>query len=208
MHDSFGDGWNGAWAEMMVNGESVGTMSLSEGSYESTYVGVNAECTADNDGGSSTPSLVSETEPAWSFDVWPNPGTSSLNIQAQGIRAGTPLALVVLNAQGQRVASQALPVAVNGQATVIETDGWAQGVYIVRLSQQHHAAQRRWIKLTEDQRPIEPVYKRRPVEVALLHAFENPVIHCWSKSNTTSSPPPRVLGKPAQIPSTSPGSSA
>ena len=147
MHDSFGDGWNGAWAEMMVNGESVGTMSLSEGSYESTYVGVNAECTADNDGGSSTPSLVSETEPAWSFDVWPNPGTSSLNIQAQGIRAGTPLELVVLNAQGQRVASQALPVAANGQTTVIETDGWAPGVYIVRLSQQHHATQRQWIKL-------------------------------------------------------------
>ena len=147
MHDSFGDGWNGAWAEMMVNGESVGTMSLSEGSYESTYVGVNAECTADNDGGSSTPSLVSETEPAWSFDVWPNPGTSSLNIQAQGIRAGTPLELVVLNAQGQRVASQALPVAAKGQTTVIETDGWAPGVYIVRLSQQHHATQRQWIKL-------------------------------------------------------------
>jgi hypothetical protein len=147
MHDSFGDGWNGAWAEMMVNGESVGTMSLSEGSYESTYVGVNAECTADNDGGSSTPSLVSETEPAWSFDVWPNPGTLSLNIQAQGRRAGTPLELVVLNAQGQRVASQALPVAANGQATVIETDGWAPGVYIVRLSQQHHATQRQWIKL-------------------------------------------------------------
>ncbi|MEC8113529.1 MAG: T9SS type A sorting domain-containing protein, partial [Bacteroidota bacterium] len=147
MHDSFGDGWNGAWAEMMVNGESVGTMSLSEGSYESTYVGVNAECTADNDGSSSTPSLVSVTEPAWSFDVWPNPGTSALNLQVQGIRAGTPLELVVLNAQGQRVASQALPVAAKGQTTVIETDGWAPGVYIVRLSQQHHATQRQWIKL-------------------------------------------------------------
>ena len=148
MHDSFGDGWNGAWAEMMVNGESVGTMSLSEGSYESTYVGVNAECTADvNDDDSSTPSLVSETEPAWSFDVWPNPGTSALNIQAQGIRAGTPLELVVLNAQGQRVASQALQFAANGQTTAIETDGWAPGVYIVRLSQQHNATQRQWIKL-------------------------------------------------------------
>ena len=125
----------------------MGTMSLSEGSYESTYVGVNAECTADNDGGSSTPSLVSVTEPAWSFDIWPNPGTSALNLQVQGIRAGTPLELVVLNAQGQRVASQALPVAAKGQTTVIETDGWAPGVYIVRLSQQHHATQRQWIKL-------------------------------------------------------------
>ena len=51
MLDTFGDGWNGAMAELFVDGESAGTMTLEEGDYELRVVGVGMECETPDNGG-------------------------------------------------------------------------------------------------------------------------------------------------------------
>ena len=70
--DSNGDGWNGAVAEVFVNGESAGTMALEEGNSETRVIGIGMECeTPDNGSDNDNTSNVNEIAKA-SFQLFPN----------------------------------------------------------------------------------------------------------------------------------------
>ena len=105
MLDSFGDGWNGAMAELFVDGESAGTMTLEEGDYELRVVGVGMECeTSDNGGdGGGTANLGDTSTSGWTLELFPNPGQDQLTIRSQHSGTDAAPTVVVFNADGRMV---------------------------------------------------------------------------------------------------------
>ena len=107
MHDSFGDGWNGAWAEMMVNGESVGTMSLSEAATSRPTLASTLSAQRRTTG--QAPPLV-QRQSRWSSTFGP---TLDIIPEHSGARnqGRNPIGTRRFECPRATVASQALPVA-------------------------------------------------------------------------------------------------
>ena len=147
MMDSNGDGWNGAFAELFVNGESSGTMTLEDGSYELRNIGIGQVCeTLDNEEGSS--SNVNDAN--LGFDdaqAFPNPGNDRLNIRWDGWNSSEPLMVEVYNAEGRRL-NQLFDVNfTSGHTWTMNASSLDAGIYIIHASQKGVTQQIQWIKL-------------------------------------------------------------
>ncbi|MGB1943374.1 MAG: T9SS type A sorting domain-containing protein [Flavobacteriales bacterium] len=149
MTDSFGDGWNGAMAELFVDGESAGTMALEEGDYELRVVGVGMDCeTPDNGGdGDGTASLGDPSASEWSLELFPNPGQDQLTIRSQ--QSGTEAAptVVVFNADGRMVMDATNDARGVDGDWIIDATSWTPGMYIVHVTQLGTTRQLPWIKV-------------------------------------------------------------
>ena len=144
MMDDLGDGWNGAFAEVFVDGESAGTMTLEEGDYEMEMVGLGVEdC--------ETPDNTDDVHEAGilglSLDLFPNPGQDVLNIRTSGCQTQTPVALNVFNAEGRLVHTMAQGVQSNLETLIVDASAWDAGFYIIQLNQGTSMVQQRWVKL-------------------------------------------------------------
>ena len=142
--DALGDGWNGAFAEVFVDGESAGTMTLEEGDYEMQMVGLGVEdCeTPDN-----TDNLQETVGTAFNMDLYPNPGQDVLNIRSAGLQTQTPVALNVFNAEGRLVHTVTLTAQSNLETLNVDATAWDAGFYIIQLNQGNAMVQQRWVKL-------------------------------------------------------------
>ncbi len=65
--------------------------------------------------------------------LYPNPGTGAVALALAGLRPQPPVRAEVLNALGQVVLRQALPVRAGAIAGVLEVGGLAPGAYVLRL---------------------------------------------------------------------------
>lgn len=144
MMDDLGDGWNGAFAEVFVDGESAGTMTLEEGDYEMEMVGLGVEdC--------ETPDNTDDVHEAGilglSLDLFPNPGQDVLNIRTSGCQTQTPVALNVFNAEGRLVHTMTQAAQGNLKTLIVDASAWDAGFYIIQLNQGNAMVQQRWVKL-------------------------------------------------------------
>ena len=143
MMDALGDGWNGAFAEVFVDGESAGTMTLEEGEYEMQMVGLGMDCeTPDN-----TDDIQEAVGTVVSIDLFPNPGQDMLNIRSSGLQSQAPVALVVFNAEGRLVHEVSRAAQGNLETWNVDASTWEAGFYIIQLNQGTSMAQQRWVKL-------------------------------------------------------------
>lgn len=144
MMDALGDGWNGAFAEVFVDGESAGTMTLEEGDYEMQMVGLGVEdCeTPDN-----TDDIQESVITTLSIDLFPNPGQDLLNIRSTGLQTHAPVALNVFNAEGRLVYTTTQAAQSNLEILSVDASVWDAGFYIIQLNQGASMVQQRWVKL-------------------------------------------------------------
>ena len=143
MMDALGDGWNGAFAEVFVDGESAGTMTLEEGEYEMQMVGLGMDCeTPDN-----TDDIQEAVGTVFSIDLFPNPGQDMLNIRSSGLQSQAPVALGVFNAEGRLVHEVSRAAQGNLETWNVDASTWEAGFYIIQLNQGTSMAQQRWVKL-------------------------------------------------------------
>ena len=142
MMDALGDGWNGAYAEVFIDGESAGTMTLEEGDYELQMVGIGVECESTN-----TDFVLESTPPDFNISLFPNPGKDALTVRGFGLESQGPVTLQVLNAEGRLV--QEWTQASNGTMHTwsLDASSWRAGFYIIRMNQGTSIRQHRWVKL-------------------------------------------------------------
>ena len=82
MMDSSGDGWNGAFAELFIDGALAGTMALEEGNSETRVIGIGIECETPDNGGDKTMSAATSARllkgelPTVQSQPWPRPNQS------------------------------------------------------------------------------------------------------------------------------------
>ena len=138
MLDSSGDGWNGAMAELFVDGEPAGTMALEEGDYEMQVIGLGMNCAmavAENEGGN------------WSMELFPNPGRDHLTIRTSLVSGDEQPVVRVFNAEGRMIAD--LTHVAQGTAGRFEVDAsaWAPGMYIIHMSQDGMTKRMSWAKM-------------------------------------------------------------
>jgi hypothetical protein len=140
MFDSFGDGWNGASAQLYVDGEPAGSMTLMEGDYEMQMVGLGVDC-------ESAANVAGDSEMAWNLQLFPNPGTDVLTIRSAFSGSdGTPR-IEVFYADGRRVEDRFDPASGSGGDWVISTGAWPAGMYIVHITQGGVTRQLPWVKV-------------------------------------------------------------
>ncbi len=147
MLDNNGDGWNGAFAEVFINGSSAGTMSLEEGSSETRIIGIGMECeTPDNGGDSDNTSNVKEMAEVI-FQLFPNPGQDQINLKGQGVSPATPLNILVYNADGRLVEqlSNAAPSGLDNWT--LDASDWNAGLYIIHITHGEATTQHHWVKM-------------------------------------------------------------
>jgi len=149
MLDTFGDGWNGAMAELFVDGESAGTMTLEEGDYELRVVGVGMECeTPDNGGdGDGTASLGDPSASEWTLELFPNPGQDQLTIRSQHSGTDAAPTVVVFNADGRKVMDATNDTRGVDGDWILDATSWTPGMYIVHVTQLGTTRQLPWIKV-------------------------------------------------------------
>ena len=149
MLDTFGDGWNGAMAELFVDGESAGTMTLEEGDYELRVVGVGMECeTPDNGGdGDGTASLGDSSASEWTLELFPNPGQDQLTIRSQHSGTDAAPTVVVFNADGRMVMDATNDTRGVDGDWILDATSWTPGMYIVHVTQLGTTRQLPWIKV-------------------------------------------------------------
>lgn len=144
MFDSFGDGWNGGSASLFVDGEQVGSMTLTEGDYEMQMVGLGVECEEADNG---TASVDGALQSAWDLQLFPNPGTNALTIRSS-LRGSDDLPRIeVFYADGRKVEDRLDAALGSAGDWVIATEGWPAGMYIVYVTQGGLTRQLPWIKV-------------------------------------------------------------
>ena len=147
MMDSNGDGWNGAFAELFIDGALAGTMALEEGNSETRVIGIGIECeTPDNGGDSVGTSNVSEIAEA-SFQLFPNPGQDQISLKGQGVNPSTPLNISVYNADGRLVEQRSDAVSSGLNVWTLDASSWHAGLYIILVTQDETTTQHHWVKL-------------------------------------------------------------
>ena len=141
MLDSSGDGWEGAMAELYVDGQYVDFMTLEEGSYELRVIGLGVDCEDDE-----TSNVDEATGLDWAVELFPNPGQDQFTIRSSNGGAATPTVLV-FNADGRLVmdlSSEAQGVDGNWQ---VDASAWAPGMYIVHVTQNNETRRLPWVKV-------------------------------------------------------------
>ncbi|MDA0946514.1 MAG: T9SS type A sorting domain-containing protein [Bacteroidetes bacterium] len=142
MHDSFGDGWNGAWAEMWVNGESVGAMTMDTGSFESQTVGIGASCDGeDNFGGQ--PGGYDGTV---MWQPYPNPGDGEVNVLGDDFDFHEPVVVRIVDVTGKVVLETTKTRGIDTPLWTFDASSWADGMYIIRATQGTTLKQGMWMK--------------------------------------------------------------
>lgn len=144
MHDSFGDGWNGAWAEMFVDGESVGTMTLEEGSYGAATVGVGGDC-GEFEGGF-TGDLPGGYEGTIWFEAFPNPGVGDVNVVADDFDLSEPVVVRIYDVTGKIVVDVVKSRQDDSRIWTFDASDWSTGMYFIRATQGSKVAQSTWMK--------------------------------------------------------------
>ena len=143
MHDSFGDGWNGGWAEMFVDGEPMGTMTLEEGDFGSATVGVGGEC-GEFEGGF-TGDLPGGYEGTIWFEAFPNPGVGDVNVIADDFDMNEPVVVRIYDATGKIVLDE-IKQRDDSRVWSFDASSWSTGMYIIRATQGGKFAQSSWMK--------------------------------------------------------------
>ena len=147
MLDSNGDGWNGAVAEVFINGESAGTMALEEGNSETRVIGVGMECeTPDNGGDNDNTSNVQEVAEV-SFQLFPNPGQDQVRLKGQGVNPAAPLNINVFNADGRLVEQLSNAVPRGLDIWTLDASNWNAGLYIIHVTHDEVTTQHHWVKM-------------------------------------------------------------
>lgn len=144
MLDSSGDGWNGGMAELYVDGEPAGTMTLEEGGYEVQVIGLDTDCETPDNG---TSNVMEAGDQDWTLEVFPNPGTDQLTIRSSLALSDVSSEVIVFNADGRNVKD--LRYTPQGMAGdwLMDATGWPAGMYIVHVSQNGVTQRIPWIKL-------------------------------------------------------------
>jgi len=143
MHDSFGDGWNGGWAEMFVDGEPMGTMTLEEGDFGSATVGVGGDC-GEFEGGF-TGDLPGGYEGTIWFEAFPNPGVGDVNVIADDFDMNEPVVVRIYDATGKIVLDE-VKQRDDARVWTFDASSWSTGMYIIRATQGGKFAQSSWMK--------------------------------------------------------------
>lgn len=142
MLDSSGDGWEGAMAELYVDGESVELMTMEEGSYELRTIGLGVDCEEDE-----TSNVDSFDARDWALELFPNPGQDRLTIRSSsGGKDVAPIARV-FNADGRLVMDLSEQFQGIQGDWQVDASSWTAGMYIIRISQNGQTRQLPWIKL-------------------------------------------------------------
>lgn len=142
MLDSSGDGWEGAMAELYVDGEYVDFMTLEEGSYELRVIGLGVDCEEDE-----TSNVDVFNAEDWAVELFPNPGQDQLTIRSSFTGGDATPTVLVYNADGRLVmdlSGQAQGVDGNWQ---VDAAGWAPGMYIVHVTQNDTTRRLPWVKV-------------------------------------------------------------
>ena len=142
MLDSSGDGWEGAMAELYVDGEYVDFMSLEEGSYELRVIGLGVDCEEDE-----TSNVDDFNAEDWAVELFPNPGQDQLTIRSSFSGGDATPTVLVYNADGRLVmdlSSEAQGLDNNWQ---VDASAWAPGMYIVHVTQNDQTRRLPWVKV-------------------------------------------------------------
>ena len=144
MLDSFGDGWNGAFAELYIDGEPVDNMSLEDGEYEMRIVGIGADCDSlDND---NTSNVVEQSPLSVDMMVFPNPGQNELKVQCFSTASASSCELVITDVEGRTVTRMPIVVSSTQHTWSIDAAHWESGVYLIQVSSAQGTVQQRWVK--------------------------------------------------------------
>ena len=144
MLDSFGDGWNGAFAELYIDGEPVDNMSLEDGEYEMRIVGIGADCDSlDND---NTSNVIEQSPLAVDMMVFPNPGQNELKVRCFSTAPASSCELVISDVGGRTVTRMPIVVSATQHTWSIDADHWESGVYLIQVSSAQGTVQQRWVK--------------------------------------------------------------
>ena len=147
MLDNNGDGWNGAFAEVFINGSSAGTMSLEEGSSETRIIGIGMECeTPDNGGDGDNTSNLNDVDVA-DFQLFPNPGQDLISMKGRGVNPALPLNIRVYNANGRLVERLSNAVPSGLDVWTLDASRWNAGLYIIHIAQGDVTTQHHWVKM-------------------------------------------------------------
>ena len=144
MHDSFGDGWNGGWAEMFVDGASVGTMTLESGSFGSQTVGIGTDCSEEEGGDLGGQPGGYDGTVMW--QPFPNPGDGEVNVVGDDFDFNEPVVVRIMDLSGKVVAEAVKQRGENTPLWTFDASTWAEGMYIVRATQGATTKQGMWMK--------------------------------------------------------------
>ena len=147
MIDAIGDGWNGAMAELFVDGESVETMTLENGAYELRVFGLGMDCETPDNGGDGTSLVEDASVEPWTLELFPNPGHNALTIRSQFGGELAPPSIRVFSADGRLMADACNEVPGTTGDWLIDASSWTPGLYVVHASQRGQTQQLTWIKL-------------------------------------------------------------
>ncbi|MGB1122497.1 MAG: T9SS type A sorting domain-containing protein, partial [Flavobacteriales bacterium] len=142
MLDSSGDGWEGAMAELYVDGQYVDFMTLEVGSYELRVIGLGVDCEEDE-----TSNVNDFNVEDWAVELFPNPGQHQLTIRSSFNGGDATPTVLVYNADGRLVrdlSSEAQGVDGNWQ---VDASAWAPGMYIVHVTQNDQTRRLPWVKV-------------------------------------------------------------
>lgn len=142
MLDTSGDGWEGAMAELYVDGEYVDFMTLEEGSYEMRMIGLGVDCEEEE-----TSNVQGVGAGEWALEIFPNPGQDLLTIRTSFASVDAALFVQVYNADGRLVmdvSNQAQSMNGNWQ---IDASSWPAGMYIVHVTQDGQTRRLPWVKV-------------------------------------------------------------
>ena len=146
MHDSFGDGWNGAWAELYVDGEFQGSMTLESGGYDSEDVGINSSCNEIIGNGNGVSLKPSGYSGAISVQPFPNPGVDGFDVIVGDIDVKRPVAVKISSATGQVVHAQSHQMNEHRAGIRVDASAWSAGLYFIQINQGSTSAFGTWLK--------------------------------------------------------------
>ena len=135
MWDLNGDGWNGGWLEVWMDGELMTTASMEDGAATSMELGINAAC-EESDGGGAP---FEFPEPI-GFAPYPNPTEENVNLNGNGFDQHLPISIDVRDITGRLVHRTSFVP--NGDASlwIMPSSTWESGIYQVSGTQGNRSA--------------------------------------------------------------------
>jgi hypothetical protein len=144
MLDSSGDGWNGALAELYVDGEPAGTMTLEEGDYEVQVIGLGTDCETPDNG---TSNVLEADGQDWTLEVFPNPGQDHLILRSSISGNGGASSVLVYNMDGRLIQDLTNQAEDASGEWYIDASTWAPGMYVVHVTLNGETQRVPWAKM-------------------------------------------------------------
>ncbi|MDA8979021.1 T9SS type A sorting domain-containing protein [bacterium] len=141
MLDSSGDGWEGAMAELYVDGEYVDFMTLQDGNYEVRVIGLGVDCEQDE-----TLGVDGIDADDWALEIFPNPGQDHLTIRSSFASGSFAPMIQVYNTDGRLVMDASNPSQNTNGDWQIDASSWAPGMYIIHVAQDGLTRRLPWMK--------------------------------------------------------------